>query len=258
MRLPVNYFELHIGDYAEATGHLSILEDGVYGRLMRKYYATEKPLPRDVKECQRLVGCRTPADRQAVERILGEFFECRDDGWHQHTCDEVIERYLEAEPEREAKRENEKERKRRYRENRARIFKELRELGVTPKWDTPMGELEANLSRLRSRTGDGPGTDRGRGTGNGTGAPGTPPGTRTVHAGDAPGTASQSPIPTPQSPIPNTQDLRLQNSQSNLTPTLPVPSSVRADPDQGSVCGTFKKVESGTLTGMREKRHAGK
>ena len=28
----MNYYEHHIGDYAAATGHLSLLEDAVYSR----------------------------------------------------------------------------------------------------------------------------------------------------------------------------------------------------------------------------------
>jgi uncharacterized protein YdaU (DUF1376 family) len=93
--LSMNYYEHHIGDYAEATAHLSLLEDGAYGRLIRKYYATERPLPRDPKDVQRLIGCRSATERRAVERVLREFFVCTGDGWHQLRCDEEIERYRE-------------------------------------------------------------------------------------------------------------------------------------------------------------------
>lgn len=185
----MNYYEHHIGDYAEATSHLSILEDGVYSRLLRKYYASEKPLPADVKEVQRLIGCRTTADRKAVTRVLHEFFKSQSDGWHNVRCDEEIEYYLEAEPERQAKRDNEKERKRRSREYRKDLFNQLRELGLTPKWDTSISDLEAHLSRLRSR---GTVTDRSQN--------GHAPGTRDSVTGDAPSTASQAPLPSPQSP----------------------------------------------------------
>ena len=37
----MNYYEHHIGDYAEATAHLTFIEDATYSRLIRKYYATE-------------------------------------------------------------------------------------------------------------------------------------------------------------------------------------------------------------------------
>ncbi|MGP8165525.1 MAG: YdaU family protein [Steroidobacteraceae bacterium] len=89
----MNYYEHHIGDYAEATAHLTFIEDGAYSRLIRKCYATERLLPADLKEVQRLAGCRTTQERQAVERVLKEFFVLQDDGWHQHRCDEEIERY---------------------------------------------------------------------------------------------------------------------------------------------------------------------
>ncbi|ATF86901.1 YdaU family protein [Burkholderia gladioli] len=89
----MNYFEHHIGDYDEATAHLTACEDGIYSRLIRKYMATEKPLPADLKALQRLVRARTREEREAVQTILDEFFELTDDGWRQHRCDETIARY---------------------------------------------------------------------------------------------------------------------------------------------------------------------
>lgn len=90
----MNYYEHHIGDYAEATAHLSILEDGAYRRLISKYYAIEKALPSDVAACQRLIGARSKEEREAVESVLKEFFTLEADGWHQKTCDENIAKYL--------------------------------------------------------------------------------------------------------------------------------------------------------------------
>ncbi len=86
----MNYYEHHIGDYAEATSHLSLLEDAVYSRLIRKYYATERALPADLKTVQRLVGARSPDELAAVEVILNEFFVLQPDGWHNERCDEEI------------------------------------------------------------------------------------------------------------------------------------------------------------------------
>jgi uncharacterized protein YdaU (DUF1376 family) len=91
----VNYYEHHLGDYVEATAHLSMIEDGAYGRLLRKYYATEKPLPVDIKDVWRLVLCRSTIERNAVERVLKEFFTLQTDGWHQERCDREIARYHE-------------------------------------------------------------------------------------------------------------------------------------------------------------------
>ena len=89
----MNYYEHHIGDYAEATSHLSFLEDAAYSRLLRKYYATEKPLPANVAAVQRLIGARSEDERDAVETVLREFFELSEDGWHNKRCDEEIAHY---------------------------------------------------------------------------------------------------------------------------------------------------------------------
>ena len=91
--LCVNYYEHHLGDYAEATGHLSFVEDAAYSRLMRKAYATEKPLPADTKAVQRLIGARTKEERQAVEAVLAEFWTLTADGWRNARCDAEIARY---------------------------------------------------------------------------------------------------------------------------------------------------------------------
>ena len=91
----MNYYEHHIGDYAQATVHLSLLEDGAYSRLIRKYYAEEKPLPVDVQAVQRLIVARTDEEKQAVADILKEFFTLEEDGWHNKRCDEEIARYRE-------------------------------------------------------------------------------------------------------------------------------------------------------------------
>ena len=89
----MNYYEHHIGDYAEATAHLSFIEDAAYSRLIRKYYASEKALPAEIKSVQRLIGARTRDEKEAVQTILEEFFELRDDGWHNTRCDAEIGRF---------------------------------------------------------------------------------------------------------------------------------------------------------------------
>lgn len=89
----MNYYEHHIGDYAEATAHLSFVEDAAYSRLIRKYYAQEKCLPPELKAVQRLIGARTKEEKEAVQTVLEEFFVLESDGWHQARCDEEIARY---------------------------------------------------------------------------------------------------------------------------------------------------------------------
>ncbi len=86
----MNYYKRHIGDYAAATRHLSLLEHGVYCMLLDVYYTSERALPADVKAVQRLVGAKSRDEREAVETVLREFFEQHADGWHKTRCDEEI------------------------------------------------------------------------------------------------------------------------------------------------------------------------
>lgn len=87
------YFEHHIGDYAAATAHLSLLEDAIYSRLLRRYYLQEEALPADVKQVARLAGARSQEELEAFQTVLDEFFTLTDTGWHNKRADEEIERY---------------------------------------------------------------------------------------------------------------------------------------------------------------------
>ena len=89
----MNYYEHHIGDYAEATAHLTFIEDATYSRLIRKYYATEKPLPNEIKLVQRLINARSKEEKNAVVSVLNEFFTLTDQGWRQERCDHEIARF---------------------------------------------------------------------------------------------------------------------------------------------------------------------
>lgn len=86
----MNYVELHLGDWAQAVAHLSMTEEAVYLRLLRRYYADEKPLPADLVACQRLAGARTPEEREAVQAVLSEFFVLTDEGHRNKRADAEI------------------------------------------------------------------------------------------------------------------------------------------------------------------------
>ena len=47
MAYSMNYYERHIGDYLKDTSHLSLLEHGVYTRLMDVYYTKETGIPKE-------------------------------------------------------------------------------------------------------------------------------------------------------------------------------------------------------------------
>ena len=89
----MNYYEHHLGDYMRDTAHLSLMEDGAYRRLLDAYYTREKPLPPDLRDCCKLARAVTKPERDAVAYVLREFFEQREDGYHQGRADAEILRF---------------------------------------------------------------------------------------------------------------------------------------------------------------------
>lgn len=87
----MNYYEHHLGDWAAATSHLTWDEDMAYTRLLRAYYHAERAIP-DGQQ-YRLAKATTPAQRKAVDAVLGEFFALVDGHYHQKRADTEIARY---------------------------------------------------------------------------------------------------------------------------------------------------------------------
>lgn len=87
----MNYYRRHIGDYLRDAAHLSLLEHGVYTRLLDIYYTRESRLP-CADKAARLIGARSQEERDAVDAVLSEFFVQDDDGcWMQKRCEREIE-----------------------------------------------------------------------------------------------------------------------------------------------------------------------
>lgn len=137
----LNYYERHIGDYIKDTAHLSLLEHGVYARLLDVYYSREAPIPGE--QVYRLVGAKGKDEKAAVDLILAEFFLNEGGSWRQKRCDEVISEYHATEPEREARKQNEAGRVKRHREERSKLFACLNSHGEYPAWNVGMAELRA-------------------------------------------------------------------------------------------------------------------
>lgn len=72
---------LHIGDYIRDTEDLSLLQHGVYLRLMMVYYSTGKPLPNDISRLCRRVHASSVEESSAVEYVLSEFFVLEGPVW---------------------------------------------------------------------------------------------------------------------------------------------------------------------------------
>ncbi len=233
----MNYYEHHIGDYAEATAHLSFIEDAAYSRLIRKYYASEKPLPADLKTVQRLIGARSKEEREAVRTVLEEFFTLQEDGWHNARCNKEISRYQEGDTEREQRAAHEKERLRRHREERSRLFTELREFGITPKWDTPVTQLRGMVERA----GNGPVMRTEAEQARPCNAPVTRTGPEQERPCNAPATANQTPdtnTHTPDTSTNTTTDVVVSLQQELDSPETPSPESTRI----GLLCKRLREL----------------
>lgn len=86
----MNYYRRYSGDYLRKTAKLSMLEHGAYSLLLDYYYADESPLPGDREEIYRMVRAMTPADRKAIDKVLGLYFELRNGVHHNERADEEI------------------------------------------------------------------------------------------------------------------------------------------------------------------------
>lgn len=85
----MNYYSRHIGDYLKDTAHLTLLEHGIYARLLDVYYTREAGIADD--QAARLIGARTPEEREALACVLEEFFELVEGVWTQKRCEQEIE-----------------------------------------------------------------------------------------------------------------------------------------------------------------------
>lgn len=77
----MNFYKHYIGDFQRDTGHLSLTERGAYRALLDAHYASEKPLPTVDSELCRLVGAFEDFERQAIKRVLREFWQLTEAGW---------------------------------------------------------------------------------------------------------------------------------------------------------------------------------
>jgi len=85
----INHYPHHIGDFNNATRHLTRVERSLYRDLLDLYYDTERQLPNDIGSLARRILCSTE-DRPALETVLQEFFVLDVDGFHNARCDKEI------------------------------------------------------------------------------------------------------------------------------------------------------------------------
>jgi len=85
------YYQHHVGDYRRDTGHLTLLEHGIYRQLLDMYYVTEKPL--DKKTAMRLISVRNTDECEAYYRVLTDFFQEVDGKYIHKRCEYEISKF---------------------------------------------------------------------------------------------------------------------------------------------------------------------
>lgn len=90
----MNYYPHHIGDFNNATRHLTRVERALYRELIDLYYDCEQPFKSDDFEtiCRKVLA-RCDEEKSIVRAILDEFFVLKDGFYHQERCDAEIAKY---------------------------------------------------------------------------------------------------------------------------------------------------------------------
>ncbi len=70
----MNFYKRFIGDYNRDTAHLSLSEHGAFALMLGLFYATEKPLPDDLRLLYRLLRAEKADKKRAVHLIAREFW----------------------------------------------------------------------------------------------------------------------------------------------------------------------------------------
>jgi uncharacterized protein YdaU (DUF1376 family) len=89
----LKHYPHHIGDFNNATRHLTRLERSVYRDLLDLYYDTESALTLDQAELCRKIIARSNEESTAVQQVLNEFFTETPTGWYHERCEAEIGAY---------------------------------------------------------------------------------------------------------------------------------------------------------------------
>jgi uncharacterized protein YdaU (DUF1376 family) len=84
------WYPRYPSDYARDTGHLSLAEDGAFSRLLDAYYTKRGPFLNEMEGLYRIARAMSRVERQAVQRVVREFFVVRDGMLHNNRADAVL------------------------------------------------------------------------------------------------------------------------------------------------------------------------
>ena len=89
----MNYYPHNIGDFNNATRHLTRVERALYRDAIELYYDTESVLTKDFEKLSRRLLVVTDEEKIALKVILDEFFTEKDEGYFHDRCDLEITKY---------------------------------------------------------------------------------------------------------------------------------------------------------------------
>jgi len=89
----MNYYPHHIGDFNNATRHLSRIERSIYRDLIEFYYDSENPLPHDLEYISKRILADDETQVYAMQQVLLEYFLLTDKGYEHHRCNKIIKEY---------------------------------------------------------------------------------------------------------------------------------------------------------------------
>lgn len=89
----MHFYQKNIGDFNNATRHLTRVERSLFSDAIELYYDTEKPLTSDINKLNRLLLAHSQEEKDALLVVLNEFFTLTDEGYFNKRCNEEIIKY---------------------------------------------------------------------------------------------------------------------------------------------------------------------
>lgn len=84
------WYPRYPGDYGRKTAHLSLAEHGAYALLMDYCYSNGGTIPANAVQVHRICRAFAEDEQAACMSVLHQFFELREDGWHNERIDEEV------------------------------------------------------------------------------------------------------------------------------------------------------------------------
>lgn len=89
------WYRWFASDFRSKTAHLSFTESEAFRRLIDAYMMSKKPLPLNHAALCRLVSAQRPAERNAIKKVIREFFNEINGELHNSRCDTELKKQAE-------------------------------------------------------------------------------------------------------------------------------------------------------------------